>query len=114
MGNHPSVDLMARSPHGISFGIDVKGLYKPNFWAVKAKDYREQLFYVLTFVPDEAANRYFILSQSEVNAEVAAETERARLRAQAKGRSEDKVDSFPGVGWKFAEQYEDAWKALPS
>jgi hypothetical protein len=37
MGNHPSVDLMVTSPEQISFGIDVKGLYNRNFWAVRAK-----------------------------------------------------------------------------
>lgn len=36
MGNHPSVDIMVTSPTGSQFGIDVKGLYKKNFWAVSA------------------------------------------------------------------------------
>src|SRR6201992_3973420 len=64
MGNHPTVDIMARGPRGGSFGIDVKGLYKPNFWVVKTKDAREQLYYVLAYVPDEGANRFFVLDQT--------------------------------------------------
>ncbi len=44
-GNHPSIDFMVVSPtQMISFGIDVKGLYKPNFWAVKAKPIKPKLF----------------------------------------------------------------------
>ncbi len=113
-GNHPTVDLMVRSPKGVTFGVDVKGLYKPNFWVVKSKPYHDGLFYVLAYVPDGDENRYFIMNQMQVNAEIAAEFERARLRAQSKGRTEDKAGLFPGVGWKFAEQYEGAWTALPA
>ena len=113
VGNHPNVDLMATSPSGVSFGIDVKGLYRRNFWAVKAKPFKSGLFYILAFVPDDAPNRFFILDQTQVNAEIAAEIERAIFRARSKGRTDTKAEVFPGLGWKFAEQYEDAWKTLP-
>jgi hypothetical protein len=114
-GNHPSVDLMVRSPKkGVTFGVDVKGLYRQNFWVVKSKPFHDGLFYVLAYVPDGDRNRYFILNQMQVNAEVAAEFERARLRAQSKGRTDEKAGLFPGVGWKFAEQYEEAWGSLPA
>lgn len=113
MGNHPSVDLMVTSPSQIAFGIDVKGLYKPNFWAVTPKAARASLFYVLAFVPDDAPNRFFILSQDQANMEIAAEIDRAVARARARGGSEDKARGFPGIGWKFAERYENAWDTLP-
>lgn len=114
MGNHPNVDLMATSPKQVPFGIDVKGLYRPNFWAVTAKPIKAGLYYVFAFVPDAAPNRFFILDQAQVNAEIAAEIERARARALAKGRTGDKAHVFPGIGWKFAEKHENAWGVLPA
>ncbi len=103
---------MVVNPHGVSFAVDVKGLYKKNFWAIKAKMERTGLFYVFVFVPDEEANRLFILTQAEVNAEIAADFERARARALVKGRSAEKVEVFSGVTWKFAESYENKWKEV--
>lgn len=65
-------------------------------------------------MPDGSANRFFVLTQKQVNEEIAAEIERARSRALAKGRPAEKADLFPGISWKFAEQYEDAWlEVLP-
>jgi hypothetical protein len=58
MGNNPSVDLMVSSPRKTTFSIDVKGLYKRNFWVVSAKEFRPNLFYVFAFVPDDAPNRF--------------------------------------------------------
>ena len=113
MGNHPSVDLMVTSPSGVQFGIDVKGLYRRNFWAIRAKVAKPELFYVLAFVPDDSPNRYFILTQDQVNTEIAAEIGRARDRAILKGRPVERADLFPGVGWKFAEFHENRWTALP-
>jgi hypothetical protein len=64
-----------------SFLIDVKGLYKPNPWVIKRKATRDSLYYVLAFVPD-TNNRYFIVSQEQVNTYI--RTELARL-----GRADD-------------------------
>jgi hypothetical protein len=113
MGNHPSVDLMVTSPKQHSFGIDVKGLYKPNFWGVREKPIRFGLFYVFAFVPDGEPNRFFVLSQAQVNAEIASVIESVRRRALEQGRSDAKAEAFPGVGWRFAAQFEDQWSALP-
>jgi uncharacterized protein YhbP (UPF0306 family) len=70
LGNHPSADLMAISPKGIPFTVDVKGLYKKNFWAIRAKAKTPNLFYIFAFVPDEAQNRFFILTQDQANKEI--------------------------------------------
>lgn len=114
MGNHPSIDIMVTSPRGCPFGVDVKGLYKKNFWAVRAKAIRTDLFYVLAFVPDDSSNRFFVLTQSQVNTEIAADIERARSRAIARGAPGETAERFPGIGWRFAETYEGQWSALPS
>lgn len=113
MGNHPSVDLMVTSPEQVSFGIDVKGLYKRTYWLVKPKPLRTDLFYVFAFVPDEDRNRFFVMSQAEVNGEIAAELEKATQRALLRGASPEKAAAFPCVSWKAAEMFEDRWKTLP-
>lgn len=112
MGNHPSVDLMVTSPAGVSFGIDVKGLYKRNFWAVRTKPTKPGLHYVFAFVPDDAPNRFFVLTQATVNAEIEAENDRVKKRALAKGNANPRALNFPGIGWKHAVQFENAWKGV--
>lgn len=114
MGNHPSVDIMATSPGGVQFGIDVKGLYRRNDWAIRPKAVRVGLFYVLAFVPDDRPNRFFVLSQREANAEIVAESARALQRAREKGRSDDRTDAFPCINWRSSEVYENAWGSLPA
>ncbi|WP_375788091.1 hypothetical protein ACE10Z_11955 [Bradyrhizobium sp. Pha-3] len=114
MGNHPSVDLMVNSPSGCAFSIDVKGLYKKNFWAVSPKKVKEGLFYVLAYVPDDGSNRFFILSQAQVNEEIKADYAVARANAVKKGRSTERAGAFPGIPWKRAEKFEDKWKVLPA
>jgi hypothetical protein len=111
MGNHPSVDLMVTSPKGIPFHIDVTGLYRKNFWVVKPKAPKPNLFYVFAFVPDAGANEFFVLTQGEVNAEVAAEDEKARQRAIAKGK--EGAAAFPCIAFRAAENYRDRWAILP-
>src|SRR5437879_5364985 len=67
MGNHPSVDLMVYSPEHVAFAVDVKGLYKRNFWPVQEKEPRNDLFYVFVLVPSGVPVRFFVLTQDQVN-----------------------------------------------
>ena len=113
LGNHPSADLMAISPKGVPFTVDVKGLYKKNFWAVRAKAVKQNLFYILALVPNEGQNRFFIMTQKQVNKEIEADLTVARTRAAAQGRSGEKIGSFTGMTWGQAEPFEDKWKILP-
>ena len=111
-GNHPSIDLMAYSPKQVPFAVDVKGLYKKNFWPVREKLARKDLFYVLAFVPDDRPNRFFVLTQKQVNKGIRDNFLHVQNRAKAK----DKVlahNPFPGVEWKFVERFESAWDSLP-
>ena len=114
MGNHPTKDLMVSSPDGVSFGIDVKGLYKRNFWAVRRKPERNDIYYVFAFVPEGAANRYFIMTQEEVNAGIDIEFAKAQATGEAKGRPTNWIDKFPGIAWSYAEKCEDRWSCLPT
>lgn len=104
---------MVRSPKGVSFEIDVKGLYKKNFWVVKPKEKHHGLFYVLAFVPDDEPNQFFILTQTEVNKEVPRHLKRISTNRAKKGLSIEKVGIMPGLPWPFAEKFRDRWKALP-
>lgn len=113
MGNHPNVDLMVTSPAGMQFSIDVKGLYKRNFWVIEPKAIKPNLFYVLAFVPDESANQFFILDQATVNTEIGLGVQRAKANAIKSGRSLEKVKLFQGVSWSFAERFQ-SWDLLPS
>jgi hypothetical protein len=129
LGNHPAVDLMVRSPKGVQFTIDVKGLYRRNPWAVKEKELMDRLFYVFAFVPFidpsipdgatgpevETENRFHIATQKEVNAALKAKYEVDRKRTIAKGKTmprEDKV-SFSCLLFKLEQQWKDRWSVLP-
>lgn len=113
MGNHPTADIMAYSPGGRAFVVDVKGLYKRNFWAVKPKPEREDAFYVFALVPNDAGNRFFVLTQSQVNAGIAKEHAKAAEAAAARGTT-NWVDRFPGIAWAYAAEYENGWDQLPA
>jgi len=112
MGNHPLIDLMVISPNGAPFFVDVKGQYKPNFWPVHSKKTKEQLFYVLALVPENAANQFFILTQDQVNEGIQIDLEHSRALRKAKGlRGEPR--EFSGIPRKFAERFKDAWETFP-
>jgi hypothetical protein len=114
MGNHPKVDLMVISPSGAKFAIDVKGLYRKNFWVISRKEGLQDLFYILAFVPDDEPNQFFILSQDEVNTEVARQIARTKAERLKKGLSIEKSEHSPGLPWSVAEKSKDQWGKLPS
>ena len=107
MGNAtPLADLMVVSQSCMEmFLIDVKGLYRKNPWALKRKPGRDNLFYVFAFVPDNAANMFFVMTQKQANTYV--EDELRRLK---------RPDVYPmtGITWKLVERHQDAWNILPS
>lgn len=106
LGNVPSVDLMATSPETHTpFCVSVKGLHKlPNSWPVKPKPVRIGLYFILAFVPLNAVNRFFIMTQEEVYAELAAYNE-----------SHDRSSNygFQGVTLTMARTHENEWGKLP-
>ena len=106
MGNHtPEADLMVLSPIKRKlFLIDVKGLYRQNPWLVKRKPERENLFYVLAYVPDGKPNQFFVMKQREAYRLIQAELTRLN-------RADDY--SVTGFSWKLAIPHEDKWEKLP-
>jgi hypothetical protein len=114
MGNHPKKDIMVSSPNGIDFSIDVKGLYKRNFWAPKKVEISTNLFYVFAFVPDEGSNRFFVLTQTEVNEGIDQVHAASAANAKRRGAADTWEQKFPGVAWAYAEQFENCWRKLPA
>jgi hypothetical protein len=101
----PIADLMVVSPIGREmFLIDVKGLYRPNPCVLKRKAVRANLYYVLAFVPADAPNEFFILTQQQAYQLIEAELKRLK-----------RSDDYPMTGfvWKLALEYRDAWHVLP-
>ena len=110
MGNHPSVDLMVISPTDKRFSIDVKGLYKRNFWVVSPKKQQAGLYYVFAFVPDRDQNEFYVLNQSTANRLVEDEFERVRANRIRKGASLENIERFPCIPWSVMRAYQDKWE----
>ena len=80
MGNRtPLADLMVVSPvQKEMFLVDVKGLFRKNPWIVKRKPVRDNLFYILAFVPRDEDNQFFVLKQE--TADLLIQKELRRLK----------------------------------
>jgi hypothetical protein len=106
MGNRtPLADLMVVSPiRKEMFLVDVKGLYQKNPWIIKRKPVRDNLYYILAFVPTDEENQFFIMTQKVTHLHIHEELRRL-----------NRSDDYPltGIGWSLALQHEDAWKVLP-
>lgn len=104
-GNNPAVDILVISPRKKAFQVEVKGLYKPNYWQLKKQKPRKGLFYIFAYVPNSGPNRFFVMSQRTVNGLLA--------RHRAKAPSKPDKEFRWGIVWPQAERYEDNWKVLP-
>lgn len=104
---------MVISLGGKQFVVDVKGLYRENYWVIKPKKKLKNLFYVLAFVPDNKPNRFFVLTQADINDGVELDLDETRQKRLQSGKTIDKVGAMPGLRFKFAEQFENKWDKLP-
>jgi hypothetical protein len=95
MGNAPVIDLMVVSPSGEQFLIDVKGLSTRTTWLVKRKPDTRNLYYVLVFVPPNAPNQFFVMSQATINSLI------------REGVPSD-------IPWNRALDHLDKWDVLPT
>jgi hypothetical protein len=100
LGNHPAVDLLVVSPRNKTFQIDVKGLYRPNYWQIKKQNPRTDLFYVFALVPDNGPNRFFVMNQRTANRLIDEHWDNS-----PKHRS--------GIPWSGVEAHKDEWRVLP-
>src|SRR5665213_1387458 len=101
----PVADLMVVSPvKKEMFLVDVKGLYRKNPCLVKRKSLRENLFYILAYVPTDETNQFFIMTQQQTMQYIREELSRLK---RADNYS---VTGFP---WKLGLPHEKAWGILP-
>ena len=104
MGNcTPLADLMVLAPSRRMFLVDVKGQSTRNFWRIKAKDRRDDLFYVLAYVGEPSRNRLLPMTQQTLSD--------LMHRYQHSGVRYD--ERFSGFNWGDALACEDAWHELP-
>lgn len=104
LGNHPGVDLMVISPKGRMFKVEVKGLYKPDYWQLRKRESEEGLFYIFAYVPDRKPNQFFIIKQAIVNQLL--DEHRAKLPP-------DYPNYRWGLLWTVVRDYCDKWNVLP-
>ncbi len=100
----PLADLMVVSPSKTSFLIDVKGQRTSGFWQVRDRaEVRDDLYYVMTYVPPGKVNRYFILSHREVH----------RLMSEYAVSGIKYDPRFSGFNWAACHLFESQWDVLP-
>ena len=74
-------DLMVISPMGQQFKVDVKGLYRRNYWIIRLKPHDENLFYILAYVPAPPdTNEFVVIIHEQVRKEQLADLARAQVR----------------------------------
>jgi hypothetical protein len=105
---------MVSSPRGERFDVDVKGLYKKNFWVIRKKELKSNLYYILAFVPEGKENKFFILPQCVVKRGIEENIDQTCERKRVKGFGYDEAKDVHGVTWPFAEANSISWEDLPA
>jgi hypothetical protein len=101
----PLADLVAISPDTKkTLLIDVKGLSARNSWIVQPKPPRNNLYYVLAYVPLKSSNAFFVFSQRSMNRYIRGEL--LRLKRPAEYR-------VKGVSWTVAQRSGAELPTLP-
>jgi len=115
-GNHPGADLMVFGPKGTAFLVEVKGLYKENYWQVRPwppKREDPDLFFVFAFVPKDAKNRFFVLTRDQCLKEAGAHRRKCQTGRIKKGLPVDDERYRWGVPWRLVAGHENRWDYLP-
>lgn len=106
LGNAPRTDLLATSPSGHCFRVEVKGQATGNFWLIRRHDPDPDHYYVLTYLPKEGSPDFFILTSGEVQQ---LRQEYADRMAQT-GRYRDDLGGF---NWTTPHPHKNRWDKLP-
>ena len=102
---------MVMSPTGQQFKVDVKGLYRRNYWIIRLRPHDGNLFYILAYVPEPPdTNEFIIMTHEQVRKEQLADL----ARAQVKRPDLDETYPVLGVPWRYAVAYRDQWSVLPA
>lgn len=107
LGNAQRTDLLVVSPTGTPFKVQCKGQSTRNFWLIKRPEPENNLFYVLTYLPQNKSPQYFILTSREVQREHDDHKQR-KLKIRKKYR-----EDINGFNWTVVFPYENKWDKLP-
>ncbi len=107
LGNAPRTDLIATSPSGKSFRVEVKGQASKNFWIIRRHDVDKDHFYALVFLPKTGSPTFLILTSKEVQ----TLRDEYAVRMSAKGSYRDELGGF---NWTSPLPHRDRWDKLPN
>ncbi|HEX4125732.1 MAG TPA: hypothetical protein VHY37_13480 [Tepidisphaeraceae bacterium] len=129
LGNAPAVDLICRSPQGVTFSVQVKALSSKNYFlfspavldgpASPADPASAGIYFVLVLIPKPAGGQaeYFVLNHQQL---LAALAEEKQVYEDGRNRLGKPIVEFsPGVGYSFlskrneAAKWRDCWETLP-
>lgn len=107
-GNAQSTDILASSPSGHSFRVEVKGLSSENWWLIDRPSSPQDLFYLLIYLPDKFKRPNFCVLTA---ADVINEIENAKNAILSRGKRWD--DKMGGIPFKAPFKYKEKWSKLP-
>lgn len=108
LGNAPVADLLVVSPDKKHFTIEVKGQASKNFWLIKKIVPREDLFFILVYLPKNNERPKFYIMTSEELME-----EREKYKKHIESTTGKYRDHTGGINWSTALKHEDRWDKLP-
>lgn len=113
LGNAPVIDLLAVSPTGKHFMVDVKGQATKSFWLIRERELKDDLFYILVYLPKGGESpQYYIFSCGELMREREAYRNYIEKR-YSDGKGKRYREDFGGINWSTALKYKDRWDILP-
>jgi hypothetical protein len=108
LGHAPVADLLVVSPEQRHFMVDVKGQSTRNFWLIQRREPREDLYFILVYLPKgEEPPRFFVLSSTEMM------KKREEYRKHIESTGGKYRDDMGGMNWTTAFEHEDDWSILP-
>jgi len=111
LGNAPETDLLVATPNQNHFRVDVKGHSKRNFWDIREREPKKDLYYILVDI-FEKPPKYYILTSKEMQIECKKYFDKMKKKRAEQGR-EFKSARYKGIEAKTAEKYEGRWDILP-
>ena len=104
--------LTAVHVEGKQFRVDVKGHGGKNFWEIRKREPKNDLFYILVDIFTEKPN-YYIMSSKEMMNEWDIYYQDIKKLRKKKGTKIPKDDYRWGIRHTQAVKYEHKWEKLP-
>ena len=115
LGNAPETDLhVSNIDSSIQFRVDVKGHSRENFWEIKYKKPKDDLFYILVDLFSDTYNppKYYILCSKEAMKEWQDYKKHIIAKRQEKGREPPPENWRWGIPHKQVVKYINKWEIL--